>query len=78
MEERQTMIIDGITLEIVAHKLSDHEWELSVVNGYGISSVWNEFFESAEAALKIGRKTIENEGVESFLDTEGFEYLFDE
>jgi len=36
-----------------------------------------EFFPSAELAIEAGVKAIEEEGIEPFTDTEGFEYLFE-
>lgn len=67
---------DGETLRIVVIKISEQEWELSIQNKYKINSTWFEFFPTAQSAIDEGLKTIEEEGVASFLDIEGFEYLF--
>lgn len=78
LEVRQYMIVDGSRLEIIASRILDEEWELSVENEYGIRSVWCEFFESAEDALKAGRKAINDEGAEPFNKIEDFGFLFDQ
>jgi hypothetical protein len=76
-EARKSMIVDGAKLEIVARQIDDGEWELFVENIYKIRSVWNETFNTAESALDAGVKAIDSEGIEPFMDTEGFEYLFE-
>ena len=47
-------------------------------NEYGISSNWLEFFPSSQVAIETGVQAIEEEGVEPFMGTEEFGYLFDE
>lgn len=69
--------IDGVHLEVVASKITDGEWALSVVNERGISSNWTEFFASAREALDAGKEAIESEGAGPFVDVEGFEYPLD-
>jgi short subunit dehydrogenase-like uncharacterized protein len=66
---------DGVKLIVIASR-SETDWELSVQNEYGISSNWLECFPSAQHAIDAGLQAIE-EGIEPFIDTEGFEYLFD-
>ena len=67
----------GVQLVVIASRSETNEWELSVRNEYGISSNWLETFSSAQRAIDAGLQAIE-EDIESFIDTEGFEYLFDE
>jgi hypothetical protein len=74
-ERHQSWVGRGVRLEIVATPLPDGRWSLSVVNERGVMSTWLEFFETAEAAIAVARKTIEEEGVEEFVSIEGFEYL---
>ncbi len=69
---------DGIKLLVIASRSEADDWKLSVQNEYGISSNWLEFFPSAQLAIDAGVQAIEEEGIEPFMDTEGFEYLFDE
>ena len=68
---------DGVKLVVFASRSETNEWELSVRNEYGISSNWLESFSSAQRAIDTGLQAIE-EDIESFIDAEGFEYLFDE
>jgi hypothetical protein len=78
VERRETWEGRGVRLEIVAKPLPDGQWCLSVINERGILSIWHEFFPTAEAALGVARKAIEEEGVEDFVSIEGFEYLDEE
>ena len=73
----QTVIANGVQLEIIARETVENEWELSVQNSLGVRSVWFELFPSAQEAIEAGLKAIETEGAEAFTDTEGFEYLLD-
>jgi hypothetical protein len=75
VERRETWEGHGVRLEIVARPLPGGEWCLSVINERGILSIWYEFFPSAEVALEVARKAIEEEGVEDFVSIEGFEYI---
>ena len=70
-----THVSDGVELEIIAEKAGADGWQLAIQNELGIRSVWYEFFATSQAAIEAGVKAIETEGVEVFLDTEGFEYL---
>ena len=69
---------DGVKLIVIASKSGADDWQLSVQNEHGITSNWLEFFPSSQLAIEAGVQAIEEEGVEPFIDTEGFEYLFDE
>jgi len=75
MEKRQSMVIGGNTLEIIATRICDDEWSLCIENIHGIRTEWCEFFKTADAALKAGRRALETDGVEEFISNEGFEYL---
>ena len=68
---------DGVKLIVIASRIDANDWALSVQNEYGISSNWLEYFSSAQLAIETGLQAIE-EDIEPFIDTEGFEYLFDE
>lgn len=71
------VIKNGASLIVIARKVEKGQWELSVQNKNGISSNWFEFFPSAQLAIDAGVNTIEKEGIEPFMDTEGYEYLFE-
>ncbi|MEX2468722.1 MAG: hypothetical protein WD396_03110 [Pseudohongiellaceae bacterium] len=73
----QTYVGQGVRLEINAHRITEGEWALAVVNEAGVASNWLEFFATGEAALAAGLKAIEEEGVEAFTSIEGFDYLQD-
>ena len=68
---------DGVKLVVIASRTEANDWHLSVQNEYGINSNWLETFPSAQLAFDKGLQEIE-EGIEPFMETEGFEYLFDE
>ena len=66
---------DGVTLKVISTKISEGEWKLAIQNEKGISSNWLESFSSAQQAIDVGIEAIEKEGVNEFVDIEGFEYL---
>ena len=68
---------NGIKLIVIAMKIEEEQWQLSVLNEYGIFTNWIEFFPTAQLAIETGINAIENEGVDSFVEIEGFEYLFE-
>lgn len=69
---------EGVKLDVIASRVEKGQWQLSVQNEYGVSSNWLELFPSARLAVDAGIEAIEKEGIEPFMDTEGFEYLFGE
>jgi len=73
-ERIQSVIMDGVRLEIIATRLSEREWALSVLNTLGVSSNWIDFFPSADEAIREGLEAIKTEGVEEFTEIEGFDY----
>jgi hypothetical protein len=73
--QRQTYISGGVRLELIATKVADGEWTLSVLNQRGVFSTWLEYFESPDAAFCVGLETLQDEGIEEFTSIEGFEYL---
>ncbi len=74
-ERIQSVVMDGVRLEIVATRLGEREWALSVLNTLGVSSNWTEFFPSAHEAIMEGLEAIKTEGVEAFTVVPGFDYL---
>jgi uncharacterized protein len=60
---------DGMTVELCIVRLEHAaEWTLEVVNQKGTSIVWDDPFESDEAAFEEFERTIAEEGLEAFLD----------
>lgn len=70
------VIKGGVNLIVIARKIEKEQWQLSVQDENGISSNWLDFFPSAQLAIDAGVNAIQKEGIESFTDTEGYEYLF--
>ena len=68
---------NGIKLTVLAMKVEEEQWQLSVLNECGIFTNWTEYFPTAQMAIETGINAIENEGAESFVEVEGFEYLFE-
>lgn len=62
-------------LMVITTRIAPKKWSLRVENVLGIRSEWCENYVSAEAAVQAAVKAIEEEGVDEFLDDEGFEYL---
>ena len=57
----------GVVLDIEICRMEDEsEWSLEIVNEEGTSTVWDDLFESDEAALAEAIKAIEKEGVFAF------------
>ena len=59
----------GITIELAIHRLEGRPgWAMEVVNEKGTSTVWNELFETDDAAYAEFRRTVQEEGMSNFLD----------
>ena len=59
----------GITVELSIHRLEDRPgWAMEVVNQRGTSIVWNELFDTDDAAFAEFRRAVEEEGMKVFLD----------
>lgn len=69
------VLIDGAKLVVIASMVEKDQWQLSVQNEYGINSTWLELFPGAQLAIDVGVNAIEKEGIDTFINTEGFEYL---
>lgn len=60
---------DGVTIRLEIHRLDhDPKWALEVVNEAGTSTVWDELFDSNEAAYAAFEQAVEEEGMRAFLD----------
>ena len=60
---------DGIKVEVCIYRLEDEpNWALEVVNSNGTSIVWDDKFDTDDAALAEFQKTVLDEGMNAFLD----------
>ena len=60
---------DGVTVEVSILRLEgEADWTLEVVNEAGTSIVWDDLFPSDNDAYKEFFRTIEEEGMNAFLD----------
>ena len=60
---------DGFEIEIIIYRIQGFPegWTLEVEDEEGASTVWDKFFETDQAALDEVMRTIEEEGISSFL-----------
>lgn len=66
----QRTIIEGHKFKIEIYRL-EHEpqWSLEVVDEDGTSTVWDDLFDTDQAALDEVLKTIKEEGLSAFRDS---------
>jgi uncharacterized protein len=64
----QKITRDGTTIEVLIYR-GEHEtaWLLEVVDHAGGSTVWDETFQTEQAALNEVLRTIDDEGIACFL-----------
>ncbi len=60
---------DGIEVDVLIYRMegSDDGWSLEVVDEENASTVWDELFDTDQAALDEVIRTIEEEGISAFL-----------
>lgn len=66
----QAITRDGVTVYIDIYEDGDGGWILEVVDEYNNSTVWNESFDTEEAALREALDSIDKEGIVSFIGPE--------
>ncbi|WP_380872315.1 hypothetical protein ACFB49_32620 [Sphingomonas sp. DBB INV C78] len=72
----RTVTRHGITVTVHIYRLKhDPKWTLEVVNEIGTSTVWDDPFETEQAALDAFETALAEEGVETFLDGSDAETL---
>ena len=65
----RTVTVDGVTVVVKIYRLEhDPQWVLEVVNEVGTSTVWEAPFDTDEEAFGAFQLTVEEEGMEAFLD----------
>lgn len=63
------VVRDGVTVELGIYRLEDEPgWTLEVVNGKGTSTVWDDVFDTDDAAHAAFLQTVADEGMKTFLD----------
>jgi len=64
----QDVSVDGETIKVEIYRgVEDKDWVLEVVDKYGNSTVWDDLFDTDNAAFKEALKTIEDEGIHSLI-----------
>ncbi len=65
----RTVTIDDITVDVQIHRI-EHEalWWLEVVNELGTSTVWDDPFDTDEAAFAAFEEAVAEDGMKTFLD----------
>ena len=59
---------DGVTIDVQIYRgVDDDGWVLEVIDQTGASTVWNDPFPTDQAALNEVVRTIEVEGITSFM-----------
>ena len=65
----RTVVWNGYRMQLEIYRLDDRPgWTLEVVNEVGTSIVWDELFESDDAAEATFRETLKTEGLAAFRD----------
>ena len=66
----RTVKRDGTTVEISIYRLEEQtSWTLEVVNSKGTSFVWDDSFDTDEDAYAEFERTVNEEGMKTFLDS---------
>lgn len=66
----QVITRSGISVDVQIYKLEGGtEWTLEVINDKGTSTVWDDPFESDDAAYATFLSTVADGGMTAFLDT---------
>jgi len=58
---------DGITVEITIYRDGTPDWSLEVTDETGASTVWDDRFETDQAALDEIQRVIEKDGIASIV-----------
>lgn len=65
----QRVEADDTFVEILIYRLvGDRRWQLEVVDEEDASTVWDKEFETAQDALEVALRAIEQEGIRTFLE----------
>jgi hypothetical protein len=58
---------DGLTVEVCIYRLEDTKWTLEIVDEIGTSIVWDNEFETDDAAHAEFLRSVETEGLDVIL-----------
>jgi len=65
----RTVVWNGYRMQLEIYRLDDRPgWTLEVVNEVGTSIVWDDLFDSDDAAEATFRETLRTEGLAAFRD----------
>ncbi len=60
---------DGVTVDVQIYRLEhERQWALEVINEEGTSILWDSLFDTDEEALAAFQLTVDEEGMDTFLD----------
>jgi len=60
----QAITSDGKTVQVDIYEDGKEGWQLEVIDEYNNSTIWDDSFETDEAALHEARETIKQEGID--------------
>lgn len=63
----QKLTADGKTIEVEIYRADAGGWTLEVVDGFGNSTVWDDEFDTDNAALEQVKATIRDDGIDSLI-----------
>ncbi len=58
---------DGVTVQLCIYRLEDSKWTLEVVDDAGTSIVWDDEFETDDAAFGAFLKAMDEEGLDGIV-----------
>ena len=58
---------DGVTVQLCIYRLEDSKWTLEVVDDAGTSIVWDDEFETDDAAFGAFLKAMDEEGLDGLI-----------
>ena len=66
----RTVTDQGVTVRVEIYRLDDRPgWTLEVVNEKGTSTVWDDLFDTDDAAYAEFKSAVATDGMKSFLDS---------
>jgi len=63
----QSVSSEGRTVRLEIYGTGKNDWILEVVDEYGNSTVWDDLFETDEAAYQEFKRTLEDEGIDALI-----------
>lgn len=60
---------EGKTVDVEIYEGDPGKWLLEVVDEYGNSTLWKDQFDSDQEALRAALDAIDEEGIDSFIDS---------